>query len=380
MKNKYPFLDGLRTIAILMVFYEHIHYFVLLDHFKPLEEKWTSDLYFYFFNTWHWDLSGQLIWFDELIHRPSTGQGTLGVDLFFVISGFLITRILAGNCEGGLQIGRFYVHRFLKIYPSYFALIIGTFLYLFLIGHSQINYLGKELPWYLLFFQNVQGQIIQSLGHTWSLVVEEQFYFFYPLIAFIVFKSCSSASLRRNALMLVAILVIMIAPFLRYYYHFENNTAMATLYHFDALALGCLLALNEGLLISIRHLKFLGLAFWLIGASLYVYLMFIFKWADGWRAWYAYDLSGLAALSIFLAGYLGVSTFSSLGVIQWIGRRSYGIYLWHLLILTVFLPFRDRMSPGLLIVLFIPAAILMGIVSSFTVEKYFLNLRQKLIP
>src|ERR1700688_1725074 len=106
MKNKYPFLDGLRTIAILMVFYEHLHYYVFLSYFRPIENNWASK--YYFLNNRHWDFSALLVWFDDLIHRPSTGQGALGVDLFFVISGFLITQLLVGDCTQNLSIGRFY--------------------------------------------------------------------------------------------------------------------------------------------------------------------------------------------------------------------------------------------------------------------------------
>ena len=195
-----------------------------------------------------------------------------------------------------------------------------------------------------------------------------------------MFKSFSSPLIRRNLLILVAILVMTIAPMMRFYYHFENNTVMATFYHFDNLALGCLLALNEEKLKSMGQLgKRWGWVFWLIGVGLYLYLTFIFKWEQGWRAWYVYDLSGLAALNIFLAGYLGVSTLSGVKVFQWLGRHSYGIYLWHLLILIIFFPVRDKMSPIVLISLYVPVAVILGVLSTCTVERYFLNLRRKFI-
>lgn len=363
-----------------MVFSEHIHSYILLDNFKPLDSPWLSNVYFYLLNKWHLDFTDFLIWFNNFNHRPSMGQGTLGVDLFFVISGFLITGLLIRGGDGNLNVGRFYIHRFLKIYPSYFSLIIVTFLYLFFVNHLQFSYLKTELPFYLIFFQNGHGPLIGVLGHTWTLVVEEQFYFFYPIIAFIVFKASPSAIVRKNLLMFLAVIIIVIAPITRYHFHFENNMAMATFYHFDALALGCLLALNEKFLISIRHLKILGVMFWTIGIGLYVYLTFFFQWLGGSTTWYVYDLSGLAAMNIFLAGYLGVSTLSSIKFFQWLGRHSYGIYLWHFLILIIFFPGSDKMPPILFIVLYVFVALLAGILSTWTIEKYFLNLRKKLIP
>lgn len=123
----------------------------------------------------------------DLYRIKSVGPGFLGVRLFFVISGYLITGILLGVKESLIQrqrslaqvLGQFYARRFLRIFPLYYLLL----LLLFLAGTAEFL---SDWPWYVSYLSNVlvvrANHWIPLLSHFWSLAVEEQFYIFWPLL------------------------------------------------------------------------------------------------------------------------------------------------------------------------------------------------------
>ena len=104
--------------------------------------------------------------------------GSNGVDFFFALSGFLITRLLVGHGSGriGADLRRYYVRRTLRIFPLYYAVI------------ALIAFTGSVDPiaWLLTFTYNIYGFVHEALettfGHFWTLCVEEQFYLVYPLL------------------------------------------------------------------------------------------------------------------------------------------------------------------------------------------------------
>ena len=157
-KNNYKAIDGIRAIAVLWVIFFHSWLFQYLD-FKDVGESIFNYPY--------------LIWITK---------GDLGVDLFFVISGFLIGTILFKELKrtGKLNFKNFYLRRFLRLLPVYiFAMILGLY---FIEGDSW-----KSAWSNLLYINNyVNGSY---MGWTWSLAIEEQFYIIIPfLIAFVIPK------------------------------------------------------------------------------------------------------------------------------------------------------------------------------------------------
>ena len=128
-----PQLDGLRFLAFLAVFYFHA---------RPSRNHW----------------------------------GPEGVRVFFGLSGFLITRILIRGESGNLRadLGRFYLRRTLRIFPLYYAVVVGLWLQGSLPG----------VGWYLTYTYNIRAYLLRSwagpVGHFWTLCVEEQFYLLYP--------------------------------------------------------------------------------------------------------------------------------------------------------------------------------------------------------
>lgn len=155
-----PALDGVRGLAIAMVL--ALHFVANTDETNAFER--ALDRVFAF--------------------------GEFGVDLFFVLSGFLITGILFDAKGQGAYFSRFYSRRALRIFPLYYAVLALVFFVAPLVPAlrgSTLDYLRAEQAWAWLYgvnvFTAVQGSFrLSYLDHFWSLAVEEHFYFFWPLV------------------------------------------------------------------------------------------------------------------------------------------------------------------------------------------------------
>ena len=139
---------------------------------------------------------------------PIFANGWMGVDLFFVLSGFLITGILL-DTRGSHFIRDFYIRRCLRIWPLYYSLLLFMFVLVPLVRPEEaIEIFGeRSQPWwsYLLFLQNFFVPIPQNaagpLGVTWSLGIEELFYLMWPWVV----RSSSHRTLRWTAIVVVAV-------------------------------------------------------------------------------------------------------------------------------------------------------------------------------
>jgi peptidoglycan/LPS O-acetylase OafA/YrhL len=172
-----PELDGLRGLAIILV---------VLFHARPEQASEFAPLPFLY---------------------TLLNLGPSGVDLFFVLSGFLITGILLSTKDASPRnyFWSFYARRILRIFPLYILAVAGFFYGLLPYLHSRgelLNVSRSEQFWfwtYLMNWRDAAGfRIINALGHFWSLGVEEQFYLIWPAVIF--FFLCSSllpCSVRR---------------------------------------------------------------------------------------------------------------------------------------------------------------------------------------
>ena len=154
-----PALDGLRGVAIALV---------LFWHFILCSIPCTGGTAFGYFNK---------------LFRHSYS----GVDLFFVLSGFLITQILLRDVGSKDWLKRFWIRRAFRILPLYFLFLLAAMIFSLMGNPAQGGYFTTPNPiWpYLLMLQNIEMARQRSLGTwgvTWSLAVEEQFYLFYPAI------------------------------------------------------------------------------------------------------------------------------------------------------------------------------------------------------
>jgi len=172
-----------------------------------------------------------------------SANGWIGVDLFFVLSGFLITGILLDTKQSAGYFTNFYARRCLRIWPLYYSLLLFMFVIVPILrpsdGHAVFE--ARSSPWWAfpVFLQNflipIPTMATGALGVTWSLAVEEQFYLVWPVVV----KFCSQAQLRK-----IAIAVICISPALRYYLALHQvNIYSNTFCRLDGLMAGALLAL-----------------------------------------------------------------------------------------------------------------------------------------
>jgi peptidoglycan/LPS O-acetylase OafA/YrhL len=170
--------------------------------------------------------------------------GDLGVSLFFVLSGFLITWLLIAErrATGNVSLRAFYTRRVLRIFPAYYAFVAVSFALDHWRGSSWPHGLmPAALLYYVNYFNGLHDNPATSLFHAWSLAIEEQFYILWPL--------CFLLLMRRGARSFTIALVALIAGVLlwRSYLYLDRGVGAAYVYNafdtrFDNLAIGCLLA------------------------------------------------------------------------------------------------------------------------------------------
>lgn len=267
--------------------------------------------------------------------------GFVGVDIFFVISGYLITAlILSGIEKGRFTIADFYERRARRILPALFVLLAAASVaaYLILLPHDAKEY-GRSLIATIFFFSNVifsrqagyfdAPSEMKPLLHTWSLAVEEQFYILYPLFLFFVARYLR----KRYLLAIVSAFVLSFAVSVRQL----HTDPVAAFYLAPAraweLMTGGLLALS--VLPEIRH-RFAASLLGLAGLLLIVYSVCAFS-ADtpfpGYNA--LYPCVG-AALIIYTGSTERsfVARLLSIKPLVFVGLISYSLYLWHWVLLV----------------------------------------------
>jgi peptidoglycan/LPS O-acetylase OafA/YrhL len=252
--------------------------------------------------------------------------GWMGVDLFFVLSGFLITGILLETKGSDGYFKRFYGRRCLRIWPLYYAALLFMFVVVPHIrpSESQVIFDAQSSPWWAfpLFLQNflvpVPTMAAGLLGVTWSLAVEEQFYLTWPLVV----RFCDEAKLCK-----IAIAVICLSPALRFYLSLHHvNIYSNTFCRLDGLMFGALLAIvvRSGSFIPSR---FLTLAW----VSLLVSIPLALELDSLNFRWLVFSIVALASIS-----FVYLALFSNQRLLQAIlknrflvytGVISYGIYL-----------------------------------------------------
>lgn len=303
----HPALDGLRGVAVLLV---------LAFHFL------------------HIDGEGGVA---ERMLLATTRAGWAGVDLFFVLSGFLITGILLDARGAAGYFRAFYARRVLRIFPLYYAYLAVLFLLLPRLLPA-LDVKAETQGWLWTYLGNVlfarEGGFHASpyTGHFWSLAVEEQFYLAWPLLVFL---------LPRRRLALVCVALVVGAFLLRLGIHRTTFNATAayvlTPARMDALALGALVAIGArepGWWPRLRRF-----APWALGASaLAVAAVWVRQgglfggdpvvqvWAFGPLA------SGFAALLVLALGGAGgfrLPRALSHPVLRGAGKYSYGLYVLH---------------------------------------------------
>lgn len=316
----FPGLDGLRGLAVLLV---------IAFHFGVLEFGWA------------------------------------GVALFFVLSGFLITRILLETKDLGLGqfLGRFYWRRILRILPLYFGFVLSVGLIFAITGSPA--WFSKHFPFLASFSYNFYVAVFRSGNEAifhplWSISLEEQFYLLWPILTF---------AFSRKAIGILAILLILLSPCIRIWEmlslsqseRLQSAPVWQLLYylpmgHLDAFAWGAIIAIFPAAKWTKAPLRFAGIMI----APILLYAFFlIFRYLFGFDAefpkafglqveserWFSpiwiYSLvymafAGLLILVLCTKSGFWIKRLAEWGPAKLVGRISYGMYIFHWPILLLF--------------------------------------------
>lgn len=281
-QSKYfPALDGMRAISILLVMTVHLYY-------KNFSWDWLS--------------------------------GNAGVTIFFVLSGYLITMLATREEDeyGHLNLKAFYLRRAFRIFPPYFFVLA---LYCFLIfglgfgGEYDHGRLGSALPYYLLYSNEFAPAA--PFYQSWSLGIEEKFYLIWPVMAFVALRGTFIPRL------IFAVVFVTLLAVIHGFY------PEAKLIHYYAIALGCLLAICLSNREVFNRLRFFGkqrqvICVWIV----FIVLQFSLYFFPVCRWFYP-----IVVASVILSVILAPPRWLSCKSLVYIGQRSYGIYLVHILCL-----------------------------------------------
>lgn len=315
------------------------------------------------------------------------GPGGYGVDLFFVLSGFLVSGLLFSEYKkrGEVNIKRFLIRRGLKIYPAFYFFIITTIL-LFAIGYEAYFPISAILG-EVFFLQSYFGGMWM---HTWSLAVEEHFYFLLALLIFITLKKGKLINGRVLPVLFTCGILVSLA--LRLFYVFrvyvENNEAFFyTHLRIDGLFTGALLGYLWHFRPAVIEKFYKREILFAFLSVILIIPCFIFKSGSLFMVSVGFTFMhfGFAIIILLLISEKGdklifgnaiTGTLSLL--IAKVGVYSYSIYLWHLTVQNILL----RYIPDLRIesVLYVLLSIATGIIASVAIEKPVLKLRDKYFP
>ncbi len=308
-----PELDVLRCLAFLAIFLQHSFQKTPAYYFPEFHPNWIGRAV------------SILAW-----------SGGYSVDLFFLISAFLITQLLLRELEatGKLDVKRFYIRRILRIWPLYFGFLFGAAILGEFVAQFHIT------PRYLILLVLMSGNIADAMwgwtpafivSQLWSISLEEQFYLLWPLVV---------RGGRRRTLVTAAIIMIAVSIVARTICWLVSAPASFvwtnTLTRLDPLAAGILLGAWA------MHRRFSPRA--TIRATLLVAglatMLIVSAWCDpywspnsGLTLFVGYPVVTLGCVAIFFS-FLGLKlnlARPTIRAMAYLGKISYGLYIWHML-------------------------------------------------
>jgi peptidoglycan/LPS O-acetylase OafA/YrhL len=361
-----PALDGLRGLAIIVV---------VLHNSTGLEmrDSWTEKLWTFFVDA-----------------------GWIGVQLFFVLSGFLITGILLDSKGKPRALRTFYLRRSFRIFPLYYVFLIGRFLILPLFMPSMAVPFVEEIPFWLYvsnWSEIIRAVPLTAMGHFWSLAVEEQFYLLWPALAM-------KLRVRTFAWVCVGMVVAALASRVGMRLAGVPDKWMyaATFARMDGLAMGALVALalryDEGrrILARVKVPLAIGAFVGLAGVMAYAHGLNRFEWVV--------QSVGYTLLAVIFALIVaevavpkprGWKWLVANPLLRVVGKYSYAIYVFHVPVKFIlveyatahFARFAD-IHPLMDDVLFTASVGLisfaLAVISFVLIERPFLRLKDRLAP
>ncbi len=357
MKLNYrPEIDGLRAIAIFLVFFYHAN--ILL-------------------------FGGETFSFFK--------GGYIGVDIFFVISGYLITSIILNEIKqnNNFNLANFYERRARRILPALFFTMIFTLILGFLfLNPNKLVELSKSIIFSEIFFSNFffwqdgleygsEDSFLKPFLHSWSLAVEEQFYLVFPILILI--------TLKINKNLIPHLLVYLLA----FSFFLSNLTVLTfpslSFYSIHAriweLAFGSLLGfieINKNIKIS-NFRNYIRIPFQFLAIFLLSYS--IFKFNQNTLHPSFNTLAPIICIVIFISALKKgdfITSILSNKIFVWLGLISYSLYLWHFPILSIAGSFNTENFGSLFKFFILFGIICVSILSYLFIEKPFRN-REKIL-
>ncbi len=368
MINRIKEMDGLRGIAIMLVMALHI-----FNRARVFSEHPTLEF---------------------ISNLPLFGW--IGVDLFFVLSGFLITSILLNARDKKYYFRNFYVRRILRIIPLYYMTMLVVFLVIVPIKEPEFSdKILKLLPFQIFYLQNWLG--IKAFVHTtayiwvtWSLAIEEQFYLFWPALVYLM---------KRENLVKFSIGYILLSAVTRTIgiLAWENTAQASNFFYsnsftrFDELIIGGLLAMFLSAEDWREKIKTIALPAMFVSALVFILLCIMDLGHPGFR-YIPLNIGGYTSLSIFTAALISIFiTHPENSIIRrvfrndllaFLGKYSYALYLLHMPVTLILLDLlwwtknRGWKMYVLYIVSSFAVTILVSFISWHVFEKHMLSLKK----
>lgn len=343
-----PELDGLRFFAFLFVFIHHHNFFSNIPVLSVIKEV-----------------------------------GWIGVDLFFVLSAFLFSKLLILEYNKTQQISyrKFFIRRIFRIWPVYILFILFCLILLFIIK--------KEIPTEALhrllglftftdnFFSVFGGynEIIPFVSHLWTISFEEQFYIIVPLLMLFLIKMGKK---NQNIFFIGVFIVFNILRLI-----IINNTDnylflwVLPFTHFDSIILGIMLGFGKFDFLKINPNILIIISFLLFGLILQFKIDVVSP-----SSIILYTLIGLSTVLMVLASIKSnlLKNFLKSSILVFLGKRSYGLYLYHLFGNFLGLTIANKFFEGSLLIsvlVSLLSTILISVISYSLIEKPFLKLKKK---
>jgi peptidoglycan/LPS O-acetylase OafA/YrhL len=303
--NHVAALDGVRGLAVLLVIAFHVF--------------GVNDI-------------GSRPW--ELVLHRLMAAGWLGVDIFFVLSGFLITGILYSTLSSERFFGNFYGRRTLRIFPLYYGYLLLVAASHYLLGTG----LDRRVAFLFTYTQNLFGDHWDSLssltGHLWSLAVEEQFYLFWPLVSYL--------ARERQKIMRLCIVLSVVALTLRIvlFALLPRSQALMLCYRLvvcrmDSLLIGGWLALALQGPQRRALARFSKLGFGVLSSVILMMALrknYFWWWNSRITETFGFTFIALASAALLIMALIEgsyVQIAFKTRALRWFGRYSYGIYIYH---------------------------------------------------
>lgn len=340
-------LDGVRAFAVMLVFISHVYIGIPI----LLGQTW---------------------------YRVFTRGGYLGVNGFFVMSGFLITYRLLGTAhqDGRFRWRQFYAHRAVRLFPGMFLVLAAHFVYAMIFDYPPLGVVADE--WTM-----VRSTIFQYANWTiykhplllidnvslWSLSIEGQFYILWPAVAYVIFQKTKKPIFGLLILATGITLLIFHRAFVFndlgwYAAYLRSDTRV------ESLLLG---AIGGFLWLKTDYTKAQFVRVMSIPATICVILTVCYSSADGSYIWRGgmtlFDASVLVIVLALAAGVYPGRKLLMAGPVDWVGRISYGLYLWQIPIFRIIDRHGTTLSSGMRSVLAIGGCFGVSTLSWYALER-----------